>query len=91
LIGLQKSIGAITVADLLATKLAFEFDQPQPAIRFPAHYARAHGSVYRIARHHNIFGPEGTWQSTDGHNMAVGQSAFELIRDLDQRPKSELT
>jgi hypothetical protein len=91
LIGLQKSIGAITVADLLATKLAFEFDQPQPAMRFPAHYARAHGSVYRIARHHNIFGPEGTWQSTDGHNMAVRQSAFELIRDLDQRPKSELT
>jgi hypothetical protein len=91
LIGLQKTHWSHYSGDLLASKLAFEFDQPQPAMRFPAHYARAHGSVCRIASYHNIFGPEGTWQSTDGHNMAVRQSAFELIRDLDQRPKSELT
>jgi hypothetical protein len=76
------------MADVLASKLAFEF---QPARRPPARYARNYEPVYRIARHNNIFGPEGTWQSTDGHKKAVGKTAFELVRDLDQRSKSELT
>lgn len=79
------------MADVLASKLEFEFDQPQPAKRRPARYARHHEPVYRIARHQNIFGTEGTWQSTDFHKKAVAQTAFELIRDLDQRFKYELT
>jgi len=79
------------VADVLASKLTFECDQPQPAKHPPARYARNDEPVYCIARHHDIFGPEGTWQSTDGHKKAAGQTAVELIRDVDQRSKSDLT
>jgi hypothetical protein len=43
-----------------------------------------------VATRNEAFVPS-CWPSTDGHKKAAGKTAFELIRDLDQRSKSELT
>jgi hypothetical protein len=59
------------------------------ALRWPSSPDR--DGVKALLEYFQYFGPEGTWQSTDVHKKAAGQTAVELIRDPDQRSKSDLT
>ncbi len=44
-------------------------------------YSRCHGTVVRIARYHNIFGPEGTW--TGGREKAPAAMCRKVAETLD--------
>ncbi len=45
-------------------------------------YARCHGTVVRIARYHNIFGPEGTW--TGGREKAPAALCRKVAETADR-------
>ena len=49
-------------------------------------YYRNHGIPVRIARYHNIFGPEGTWEG--GREKAPAQSA---VKSLTSRSKVDVS